>query len=315
MADIDDEPGWTGAVPEGVVEWTPEELLGGAFEGFTCAISGFSKVGKSLLALCVHGPRYIIYLDPNRNLKANLAKAARYGFNGPHKVLAFDPIEYANFTQEEAHRRVGKIESFARAARRQGHGTLIVDGGTILKGYHEKAEVGESPTLGYRPKKGESSGIDRKQYGISNGAIRDFIQANAGSGLDFIITFEARDDYNSKGDRTGKMRNTMPALCRYAITLNLEPFVTIDNVTEKGVVVRQEYTHRIRFGENAYASERAGWSTTANVVKLGESRPRGIPGIIQLLQEDLPDLSELLPPGTPLREVEVGDTVDDEAVE
>ena len=237
-------------------------------------ISGLPTTGKTETALGTDGPRYFVSLDPNPMWKLSVERSlAKYP--GDVFPLRFDPMEYVLLTPEAALERFKKIEAFGRAARaREKGGTFILDGGTMFKGYLERAYLGESVTLGWRPKKGEKDvGIGTYQYATRNAVFRDFLAGFVGSDLDVLVTFEGRF-YN------GVFSSTMTKGLDYIAKLPIETAVVTE--TTNGVT---SYQHMMVVGQNPYLPEMSGYA-----MKLTDWK-----GIRTRLAMGMPDLSEVVP--------------------
>lgn len=227
---------------------------------------GAPKTGKSHNAYRASNPRYIVYLDPNDNLNMHLTRAAADGFpvtdeegNPTVFIKRYLPMPYELLTRDEATRRTKEIESFAMWARSQGKGgTFIVDGSTMLKGLYEKAEVGESPTLGFRPSRGKSA-PNTKEYQKSNTALRNFVQGFVGSGVDLVMTWEGRAIWKTYDDgkggtvdkKTSEYAATMPDGLGFAMGMMIETFMAIEDKNVGGQVVKVARP-MMKIGANAF---------------------------------------------------------------
>lgn len=245
----------------GVHTFETSSAIERAHKNMIVTVYGATKTGKTHFALRAPRPLYLVYLDPNANMDAHLLKAEAEGMDGEVNFLAFPPLEYKLLTNEEAHRRIGLIEDFARQARaEQKGGTFVVDGCIMLKGLYEKALVGESPTLGFRAAAGSRAGYSTYDFAKSNGALRDFVQAFVGSDLDVIITWEGRfvwkestDENNKKKSvKTSEVRTSMPDALPFAINLNMETMMVISKTPDGQGGQRMVVEPVFRLGWNSY---------------------------------------------------------------
>lgn len=222
-------------LPPGVEAFDPVAAAKNVHEGgIIVSVYGATKTGKTYMVARAPRPLYIVFLDPNANLDALLLQAQQDGMSGDIKKLVVHPKGDADITQADAEETINRIEGFARWARLNGKGTFVVDGTRNLKGYYEKAIVGVSPTLGYRPKKGERS-PSTFEYAKSNDALRGFIQSFSHGPLDLILTWEGRPEWqevqdergNTKARKTGRYYSTMPDNIPFAVQAQLETVRTI----------------------------------------------------------------------------------------
>lgn len=181
------------------------------------SVSGGPKTGKTFLATHVNRPVYYLMLDPHDNLRRAFDHANDSGYTGPVYIKRIRPLPYSQLTEAKAEGFLKEIEDFAawarqsaREARAKGEptGTFVLDGGKRFKGYVERAKLGESITLGWRPSKGGTS-ISRYDYAEANTYIVDFLAGFLSSPLDVIITFEGARKYVGS-DRTEEFRSGAP---------------------------------------------------------------------------------------------------------
>lgn len=222
----------------GVAAYDAQTSKANAAKNFLVLAYGAPKAGKTHFAMQSQRPLYVAYLDTNPNLDTHLLKSSTEWGEEIFK-LVMKPMKYEDLTQTEAQNRIQQIEAFAASAkayakerRAQGlyGGTFVLDGGTYLKGYYEKAELGESSTLGYRAKKGERGGPSTFDYAKSNAMLFDFIAGFANEDLDFVAIFEGRPVYTKGVDargqevsnKTDKWRSTRPDRVPYAVNAEIE---------------------------------------------------------------------------------------------
>ena len=253
-------------LPPGVDEFDVE--LADPTGNIILDVSGAPKTGKSHFAAHAARPLYIVYSDPNTNLDAILLKAdddlKEAGLaTEPVFRLVMEPVPYEDLTRDEAVDRMAKAQQFAAWARQQGKGgTFIVDGGTYLKGYFEKAILGESATLGFRAAKGQK-GPSPIEYAKSNTALKDFVSGFVGSDLDVILTWEGKEiwkenwaDGRMKREPTGKFKTGSPPSLGFVTSAYIETVMVLEPQfrLEEGVKVPSgtKVAHRIRIGPNGY---------------------------------------------------------------
>lgn len=234
-------------------------------------VSGAPKTGKSHFAAHAKRPLYIVYADPNTNLDAVLLKA-KADLENMDPPMETEPVftkrimprAYAEWTQDDAIAVLAEVQGFGVWARKQGKGgTFIVDGALYLKGYFEKAILGESATLGFRAEKGQK-GPAPIQYAQSNTALKDFVSGFVDSDLDVILTWEGREIWkenweNGKKQRepTGKYKTSSPASVGFVTSAYIETVMVLTPQTrtdEAGLTVPAgtKVEHRIRIGPNGY---------------------------------------------------------------
>lgn len=211
-------------------KFDPQAAYKRASSRLSMTVHGSTKSGKTHFVTRVPRPLYIVFLDPNANLDAHLLQSINEGFTGDIETLVVPPREYQDITQDLATKTVDEIEQFARDSRgNKKPGTFVIDGSKILKGYYEKAIVGESATLGFRPRKGQRAPA-QVEYAKSNDAIRSLIAGFGDSQLDLLMTWEdkpewleGRDEHNNKTFfRTGNTISTMPDNIPYAIQAQIQ---------------------------------------------------------------------------------------------
>ena len=220
-------------LPQGVSCFEPDR---DAFHQIIMMVYGPSKTGKSHLVLRAPRPLYLVYMDPNP-AKNELLTKAQAELPGEVFHISHAPIDEELLTKDVAEKRLKAIEQFAQWAKSEGKGgTFVVDGAYNLLGYMQKAEVGASPILGFRPKPGEKA-PRQVQYGAASSRFRDFISSLALADFDVIMTWEAREVYKTKYDRmgnetgserTGKFRSTWPKNIEYSVTAMLETMLSMD---------------------------------------------------------------------------------------
>ena len=209
-----------------------------AVSNYVWSIYGAAKTGKTTLALSGRRPLHEVHLDTNPGImEALVASAQKHGSDGlTYNIIR--PVQYSALTQEEAQRRVASVEADAHAfiaaaeerfAKGESGGTFVLDGGTILKGYYEKAILGESATLGYRAARGERGGPSTFDYAKSNAALFDFIAMFNGAKCDLVLVFEGRrvykevfEDGRKVSKATDKYKSTRPDRLPFAISAEVE---------------------------------------------------------------------------------------------
>lgn len=228
----------------GVETYDAEVSKANAAKNFLVLAYGAPKAGKTHFAMQSQRPLYVAYLDTNPNLDTHLLKSSPEWGDEVHK-LVLKPMNYDDLTEAEATARIARLEEFAAEAKRYARerraegkhgGTFILDGALYLKGYFEKALLGDSATLGYRAKRGERGGPSTFDYAKSNAALFDFIAGFANEDLDFIAIFEGRPVYSkgmdSKGNetntKTDKWRSTRPDRVPYAVNAEIELLKTLE---------------------------------------------------------------------------------------
>lgn len=221
-----------------------------AKQNFIVCYFGDAGTGKSYNLIRAGRPLYLVYLDPNPLMDYHLQMARKDGLTDEVYPLAFNPLPYNQLTQEEAERRVREIEQFAVDARAEKKGGVFgIDGAIMLKGLYERAVVGESPTLGYRPKKGERA-PSTFEYAKSNNALRDLIQSFIGSDLDVVLTWEGRSVWAETTDgktiKTTRMRSSMPDQLKFPVQANIETRLAVEKVDGVDTQVPKLFIHWVK---------------------------------------------------------------------
>lgn len=254
-------------LPPGVYEFSDEDA--DPTGNIILDVSGAPKTGKSHFAAHAKRPLYLLYSDPNTNLDAVLLKAnadleaQESGSSKPVFPQLVEPVEYANLTREAAGEIMSAAHGFGAWARDQGNGgTFVVDGALYLKGYFEKAVLGESATLGFRAEKGQR-GPSPIEYSKSNTALKDFVTGFVGSDLDVILTWEGREIWQENWENgrktrepTGKFKTSSPASLGFVTSAYIEMVMVLEPIkrivdgieTDAGTKV----AHRVRIGPNGY---------------------------------------------------------------
>lgn len=201
----------TSSLPIGVELYDSSEAEDGQL---ILSVSGGPKSGKTFLSTHVDRPLYYLMLDPHDNVRRALRHADEDGYTGPVYLKTIRPVRYDDLTDDKAQKILDEIEDFASWARTEARkakaaglptGTFVLDGAKRFKGYVEKAKLGQSITLGWRPTKGGSS-ISRFEYAEANTYIVDFLAAFLGSPLDVIMTTEGQRKWVGN-DRTEEFRS------------------------------------------------------------------------------------------------------------
>ena len=140
-------------------------------------------------------PLYIASFDRNNNIDVLYERALRDGtIKNPVYVERFPPLPYDALTQDIANLWADKLEDFAKAARLTNKpGVFAIDDAYIAKGVLERATAGQSPILGYRPKKGDR--FDRKQTGEATQRLANLIAGFTGTPLDVLTMWESRQNW------------------------------------------------------------------------------------------------------------------------
>jgi len=217
-----------------------------AASNFIAIVYGGYKTGKTHFWNQSIRPLYVVYLDTNPNLETHLIKSSE-NFGDEVYKLVLRPVPYEQLTPKLCEEYLDKIQAFAdwakahaaeEVAKGNPGGTFVVDGATYLKGYLEKFYLGESATLGYRPKQGERSGISTYDYVKPNGALFEFIAGFTGQKLDCVLVFEGRPVWrkvvNSKGQeesqRTDAWRSTRPDRVPFAVNVEVETMKVLERL-------------------------------------------------------------------------------------
>ena len=285
------------------------EALEVAQENCLVFVFGAPKTGKTHFALRSGNPRYVAYLDTLPVLEYAVLKAGTEGYD-PKAVefLKVPPLlgkSYEDFTQADAQRIVQAVEDFAATARNKARaakaagqpvGTFVLDGMTLLKGYYEKAILGESATLGYRAEKGERGGPSRFAYARSNAALRDFVTQFAVSPLDVVMTWEGRPKWEDDKP-TARYKSTRPDLLPYCVNAEVETIKILEPVVERNVQV----------GERVIPSLRIHYSSYDPALDGRVMKARGFTALKEVFLATLDEAEELLLPQTaPVVEVAAG---------
>ena len=241
--------------PTGVETFDRESAIRTAKKNMVITVFGDSKTGKTHFAIRCARPLYLAYLDPRPDIHQMLLKAESEGYEGPVELLVIPPIPYKDLSRYEAEARVRKVEAFGEWAREQAAGgsggTFVLDGGTMFRGYLEKALIGESQTLGWRAEKGERGGPSRFDSVKSNSAMRDFVGQFAGSALDVIFVWEGRQIY-SNDQPTSRYKTTMPKQVPFALNAQVETLVVLEPVVVNQQQVGYTAVPEIRIDWNSY---------------------------------------------------------------
>lgn len=270
-------------LPPGVEAFDPATSRTKATTNVVCAVFGAPKTGKTYFALHSPRPAYVAYLDPNTNLDFHLLNAAEdidpeteepYG-NDVYKqqVVPMLGKPYSAFTQADADKIITDLEAFADWARMRAAeeveagrpgGTFILDGGVFLKGYYEKQILGESVTLGYRPKPGERSGISTYDYAKSNAALFEFMTQFMLAPMDMIMVWEGRRIWQSGFDQTtgkkssnptDKFRATWPDRMPYGMSTAVETMKIVEPVVVNNETVGSTTRAVVRNVWSAFSME------------------------------------------------------------
>ena len=277
----------------GVEVFDHNKAVDEALDTIICSVFGASKSGKTDWSLQCERPLFVVYADPNATLDYMLLKIEERGFVGDVYKLVIPPMmgkSYEDFTQADAKAIVKRVEDFAAAARAEAAerrakgeptGTFLVDGMTMIKGYFEKAILGESITLGWRPEKGSRS-INRYEYAKPNAALRDFTMQFSGSKMDVIFTWEGRPIWGDDKP-TGRFRSTRPDMLPFCIGIEVETIKIIEPVVE----------NQVKVGEKIVPSIRIGWNAFDMDLENRVMRSKGFAGLKRLLLVDVPAKVEL----------------------
>lgn len=223
-------------------------------------VTGRAKSGKSFMASHVRRPLYYVMLDSHDNLKAAFAHAEEAGFEGPIYILRVPVVRYSALTRERAQEILDDIDKFATWAKNQAAvarlsgtptGTFVIDGGQKLKGYVEKALLGESTTLGWRPGAGSSTNISTFDYAASNNALMDFFAGFANTPLDVVVTWEGRRKYIGR-ERTDIFESKIPDALEYGLNATVETIMDLENVIVNNQVVGKVAKPKIRIHYNGF---------------------------------------------------------------
>ncbi len=235
--------------PPGVQGFDPSISKQAAASNFTVSVHGGPKAGKSHFAFNSERPLYVVYLDANPNIHQHMLKSSqKYGDEVYYIIISpLNGKKYADFTLAEAEEILDKIEQFRdwavmhaleRKLEGKHGGTFIVDGMIYFKGYLEKAILGESVTLGWRPKRGESTDISTFDYAKTNGAIFEFVSSFVNQPLDAIFVWEGRPVYKDVLDgrgrvqskRTDAWRSTRPDRMPFGLSAEVEALKVLERL-------------------------------------------------------------------------------------
>lgn len=216
----------TNSLPSFVQAYSLEAAKQAAATNFTAAVHGGPKVGKSHFVFRAERPLFVVYLDTNPNVHTHLIKSSAElkdpknldlgTFGDEIYQLIISPRPYKELTVADAEKILDQIEEFRdwavqtayeRKAEGRPGGTFVVDGMLYFKGYCEKAILGESVTLGWRPKRGESTEISTYDYAKSNAAVFEFVSSFVNKPIDAAFTWEGREIYKDVIDSRGKVQN------------------------------------------------------------------------------------------------------------
>ena len=250
-------------------KFDPEEAKERAWRNMVVSIHGDTKVGKTFFSLRSQGPRYVAFLDSNNTLDAHLLKAAKDGWDSDVFDLRLPPVPYDQLTQAEAEKRVRAVDTFildaqgyARELVEDGKpgGTFILDGTVYYKGYLEKWFLGDSATLGFKPKK-DGDGILPIQYGVTNTRVKQMVAGFGGQYLDAVFIWEGRRQYRDvmKGNRevseaTNLFSTKQPDAVAGATNAMLELVVVKEDIVVNQKVVGRKLVHRVVIGYNSFDS-------------------------------------------------------------
>ncbi len=232
--------------PAGVQTFNKDKSKQAAASNFTVSVHGGPKTGKSHFAFNSKRPLYVVYLDTNPNVHTHMIKSSeKYGDEVYHKIISMG--DYADLTEQRAQEILDEIETFRDWAVAQAYertlngehgGTFIVDGMIFFKGYCEKAILGESVTLGWRPKKGDTTNISTYDYAKSNAAIFEFMTSFVNKPLDAIFVWEGRPIYKDVIDTKGKVqskrtdawRSTRPDRIPFGVSAEIEMLKALERI-------------------------------------------------------------------------------------
>lgn len=254
-------------LPPGVVRYDEAAAKTAAATNFIALVYGGYKTGKTHFATRCKRPLYLVYLDRNPNIHTHLINSNRQWGDEVYELIIRPPKKYGDLTKEAAADILKKIDDFAdwarqhaaeRVAKGEYGGTFVLDGGTFFKGYCEKAILGESSTLGYRPAKGERSGITTYDYAKSNAAIVEFIGSFLGASMDACFVFEGRPMYKKVYEegrevsrKTDAWRSTRPDAVPYAVNAEVETLKVIERTDPTNNQSQQVVKPKIRIVFNS----------------------------------------------------------------
>lgn len=236
----------TTPLPSGVVAFNADASKRAAASNFTVSIHGGPKMGKSHFAFMSERPLYLVYLDTNPNVHSLLLKSSEVMGDEVYQLI-ITPKPYKDLSVQDAQGILDQIESFrdwaiqnalSRVLEGKHGGTFVVDGMYYFRGYCEKAILGESVVLGWRPKQGESTNISTYDYAKSNAAVFEFVASFVNKPLDAVFTWEGRPIYKDVIDsrnrvqskRTDAYRSTRPDRMPHMLSAELEALKTLDRL-------------------------------------------------------------------------------------
>ena len=232
--------------PAGIVSFNKDASRYAAASNFTVSVHGGPKTGKSHFAFNSERPLYVVYLDTNPNVHTLMLKTSEiHGAEVYHLIIT--PQKYRDVTVESAQDNLDQIEAFrdwavANALERKLEGkhggTFIIDGMVFFKGYCEKAILGESVTLGWRPKSGETTNISTYDYAKSNAAVFEFMSSFVNQPMDAVFVWEGRPIYkdviNTRGKmeskRTDAWRSTRPERIPFGVSAEIEALKVLERL-------------------------------------------------------------------------------------
>ena len=268
-------------LPAGVVAFDRAEALEQVWKNMVGAIFGGPKAGKTHFMVRSQGPRYVVYADPNglATLKFQILKAAQEEKDGkqlwPDENVFYQylaPIEYDLLTDDEAERRVRQVLDFAKWAKQHAReevragrpgGTFLFDGMVMFKGYVEKWKLGESATLGFRPKRGQKTNISTYDYAVPNTFLKEFVAGFGNQDLNAVFCWEGRPDYlevrdpetgRNKSVRQDTFHTSMPDSSGFAVNFVVEPVRVKKDVVVENRIVGKRIVNMLRIGYNAFDS-------------------------------------------------------------
>lgn len=243
-------------IPTGVELYIPEDL---GEQNVIVAVSGGPKTGKSNFATHVQRPLYYVMLDTHDNIRALLADADT-AYEGPVYIKRIRSMRYDQLTEQRAQAILDEVEDFAawarteaRIAKSEGRptGTFVLDGMKRFKGYVEKAKLGESITLGWRPTRGGSS-ISRFEYAEANTYLVDFLAAFTNTPLDVVVTFEGTRKYVGN-DRTDEFRSGAPDGVGYVVNAEVITMMDKEPIVANQQVVGYRTVPKMKIVFNAFS--------------------------------------------------------------
>ena len=236
----------TAALPNGVVAFNAEASRRAAASNFTASIHGGPKMGKSHFAFMSERPLYLVYLDTNPNVHSLLLKTSMVMGDEVYQLI-ISPRPYKDLSMKDAQDILDQIESFrdwavqnalSRVLEGKNGGTFVVDGMYYFRGYCEKAILGESVVLGWRPPPGSTSNISTYDYAKSNAAVFEFVASFVNKPLDAVFTWEGRSIYKDQIDSRGRVqskrtdayRSTRPDRMPHMLSVEVEALKTLERL-------------------------------------------------------------------------------------